>query len=215
MASAFMYVSPHVRDAYVPAYERALLKALHDILALVPAERLTIQWDVCQEVLVYEGFFADRPLDYKERILAELSRLGEIVPHGVEMGYHLCYGSPADEHLVMPRDTAIMVEIANGVRQGVKRPIDFLHMPVPRDRTDLEYVRPIAGLHGYEDTTLYLGLIHHDDHDGDRARIHAARQIVPRFGVASECGWGRTDPQRVAGLLASHRLAAEHLRELS
>jgi hypothetical protein len=215
MASAFMYVSPHARDAYIPVYERSLLKALHDIVALIPADRLAIQWDVCQEVLVYEGFFPDGPADYKDRILAELSRLGAAVPDGVELGYHLCYGSPADEHLVMPRDTAVMVEIANGVREGVRRPIDFLHMPVPRDRTDTDYVRPLAGLRGYEDTTLYLGLIHHNDPDGDLARIYAARQVVPRFGVASECGWGRTDPQRVSGLLASHRHAAERMRELS
>jgi hypothetical protein len=28
---------------------------------------------------------------------------------------------------------------------------------------------------------------------------------VPRFGIATECGWGRTDPSRVPGLLAAHR----------
>jgi hypothetical protein len=60
-------------------------------------------------------------------------------------------------------------------------------------------------------TALYLGLIHHADHAGDRARIAAAQRFVSGFGAASECGWGRTDPQRVAGLLESHRLAAELL----
>jgi hypothetical protein len=209
MASGYMYVSPKAREAYLPTYERALRHALEDILASVPAGELAIQWDVCQEVLIYEGFFADRPLDYKREIVAELARLGDAVPVAVEMGYHLCYGSPADEHLVMPRDTAIMVEMANGIRQTLARRIDFLHMPVPRDRTDPSYVRPLAGLEGFDECALYLGLIHHDDREGDLARIKAARDVVDGFGVASECGWGRTDPARVPGLLESHRTAVQ------
>ena len=207
MASAYMYVSPKARDTYIAAYERALRRALDDIVTSIPARELAIQWDVCQEVLIYENFFADRPADYERRIVDELARLGDAVPDGVEMGYHLCYGSPADEHLVMPRDMGIMIEMANGVRQAVRRSIDFLHMPVPKDRTDAAYFKPLAELRGYDDAMLYLGLIHHDDHAGDRTRIDAAHAVVPSFGVSSECGWGRTDPQRVPGLLESHRRA--------
>ena len=85
-------------------------------------------------------------------------------------------------------------------------------MPVPKDRVDADYVRPLTKLAGFADSTLYLGLIHHDDRDGDRARIRAARAFAGTFGVASECGWGRTDPQRVAGLLESHRAAVESMR---
>jgi methionine synthase II (cobalamin-independent) len=207
MASAYMSVSPKARDEYITAYDRALRRALDDTVTSIPAVQLAIQWDVCQEVLVYENFFADRPTDYKRRIVDELARLGTAVPSSIEMGYHLCYGSPADEHLVMPRDMGIMVEMANGVRQAVRRSIDFLHMPVPKDRTDAAYFKPLAGLRGYHDAALYLGLIHHDDHAGDRARIDTAHTVIPTFGVSSECGWGRTDPQRVPGLLESHRLA--------
>src|SRR4029450_771099 len=43
------------------------------------------------------------PPAYKERPPALLGRLGRAVPDGVELGYHLCYGSPADQHLVMPK----------------------------------------------------------------------------------------------------------------
>jgi hypothetical protein len=218
MASAYMYVSPRAREAYIAVYERALLGALREVVAAIPGTRLAIQWDVCQEVLIAEGFFPDRPPDHERRIVAELARLGEAVPDEVEMGYHLCYGSPADEHLVMPRDMGVMVGMANRVRQALHRRIDFLHMPVPRDRTDAAYFTPLADLAGFGDTTLYLGLIHHDDRAGDRARIEAARAFVPTFGVASECGWGRTDPRRVPGLLESHRLALailEHAGELT
>jgi len=211
MASAYMYVSPKAREAYIPAYERALLEALDEILEAIPAGRLAVQWDVCQEVLVHEGFFPDRPADYEQQIVAELARLGDAVPEAVEAGYHLCYGSPADEHLVMPRDMAVMVDMANGLRQALRRRIDFLHMPVPRDRDDAGYFQPLTRLSGFDDSALYLGLIHHDDREGDLRRIAAARPFAGWFGVAAECGWGRTDPHRVPSLLESHRAAAEHL----
>ncbi len=213
MASAYMYVSPKARDAYLPVYERALLRALEDILAGIPAQDLAIQWDVCQEVLVYEHFFEDRPEDYQQQIAAELGRLGNAVPDSVAMGYHLCYGSPADEHLIMPKDMAILVEIANRIGEAVSRRLDFIHMPVPKDRTDDAYFQPLSDLALPVDTALQLGLIHHDDPDGDRARMAAARKVVPSFGVAAECGWGRTDPQRVPGLLASHRRAVGFMQQ--
>ncbi len=213
MASAYMYVSPKARDAYLSVYERALMQALQDIVAGIPANDLAIQWDVCQEVLIYEDYFDDRPADYQAQIAAELGRLGHAVPEPVAMGYHLCYGSPADEHLVMPKDMATLVEIANGIGEAVTRRLDFLHMPVPKDRTDDAYFRPLAGLNLAAETALQLGLIHHDDGAGDCARIEAARKVVPAFGVAAECGWGRTDPQRVPSLLASHRQAVEFMRQ--
>ena len=209
MASGFMYVSPNSLDDYLPAYERALLAALGEILAGIAHEDLSIQWDVCQEVLIFEDYFPQRPADYKEQIFAELARLGAAVPEDVELGYHLCYGSPKDEHLVMPKDTGLLVEIANGLAGRLERRLDFLHLPVPRDRTDADYFAPLRQLALLAAATLYLGLIHHGDHDGDLARAARAREVVPDFGIASECGWGRTDPELVPGLIAAHRSVME------
>ena len=177
----------------------------------MPARDLSIQWDICQEVLVFETYFASRPADYKERVFALLARLGAAVPIGVELGYHLCYGSPADEHLVMPRDTAILTEIGNAIFARATRPVDFLHLPVPRERDDVAYFAPLRELPLPAATRLYLGLIHWNDAAGDRRRIDAARRVVSAFGIASECGWGRTDPTRLNGLLESHRQAADYL----
>ena len=211
MATAYMYVSPSAREAYIPAYERSLLSAVDEILASTPHDRISIQWDVCQEVLLFEDYFPHRPADYKEQIFDELRRLGSAVPETVDLGYHLCYGSPRDEHLVMPKDMGILVEIADGITARLARRLDFIHMPVPRDRTDREYYLPLEGLRLPFETELILGLIHYDDAAGDRARIDAARDFVNAFGVASECGWGRTDPARVPGLLESHHRAVEYI----
>ena len=211
MATAYMYVSPSAREDYIAAYERSLLRALGEIVGSVPSDKLSIQWDVCQEVLIFEDYFADRPEDYKEQVFAELGRLGNAVPAEVDLGYHLCYGSPRDEHLVMPADMGILVEIANGLSAGLDRRLDFVHMPVPKDRTDAAYFRPLRDLEIAVDTEVMLGLIHYDDEGGDCERIDRARRFLPEFGVATECGWGRTDPNRVPGLLVSHRLAVDYL----
>ena len=211
MSSAFMYVSPRSHDAYLRVYERALLQALETIVARIPADDLSIQWDVCQEVLLFENYFPSRPDDYRERVAALLGRLGAAVPAAVECGFHLCYGSPADQHLVMPRDAGILTEIAGAIVARVPRRVDFLHLPVPRERDDAAYFAPLRALALAADTQLYLGLIHHDDAAGDRRRIDTARHVAPVFGVATGCGWGRTDPSRVEGLLTSHRRAVEYL----
>lgn len=209
MASGYMYVSPSSLAAYLPVYERSLLAALRQIVETIPHRDLSIQWDVCQEVLVFEQFFPHRPATYKIDIFAELARLGNAVPPDVECGYHLCYGSPRDAHLVMPKDTAILVEIANGLTDRLNRPLDFLHLPVPQDRTDAAYFAPLRDLRLPPGMTLYLGLIHHDDAAGDQARIAAAAAVVPAFGIATECGWGRGDPDTIPDLLAAHRHAME------
>jgi len=111
----------------------------------------------------------------------------------------------------MPRETGVLAEIGNAILARVARPVDFLHLPVPRERDDGAYFAPLRGLTLPARTRLYLGLLHHGDAAGDRRRIDTARAVVPSFGVATECGWGRTEPSRVEGLLASHRRAIEYL----
>ena len=212
MSPAYMYVSPAGRPAFLAAYERSLLAALRRVVTAIPAGDLAVQFDVCQEILVFENYFPSRPPDYKEAVFATLGRLGDAVPEAAELGFHLCYGSPADEHLVQPRDAGILVEVMNGIGAAVRRRIDYLHIPVPKDRTDDAYFAPLRDWKRRDGTHLYIGLIHHDDEAGDQRRIEATRRAVPRFGIASECGWGRSDPTRLPGLLRSHRHAAERLR---
>ena len=204
MSTAYMYMSHKAHKDFINVYERSLRTALETILDGIPHEDLAIQYDVCQEVLIFEDYFPHRPDDYKKQIFDLLGRLGDAVPEDVQLGYHLCYGSPADEHLVMPRDTEILVEMLNGVNAAVRRRIAFLHIPVPRARTDDGYFRPLQNLSIDRDIELYLGLIHHDDEAGDSARIATARNYLDDFGMSTECGWGRTDPARVPGLLDSH-----------
>ena len=209
MAVGYWFVSPSARPGFFAAYERAFKADLAKICAAVPLEDLAIQWDVCQEVLAWEGYFPNRPESYKQDIAGMLARLGDAVPEPAELGYHLCYGTPNDEHVVMPTDLANTVEIAHGTLAGLERSLQFIHVPAPKHRDDAAYYAPLADLRLPEGCELYLGLIHHDDRAGDRRRIAAAEQAVSSFGIATECGWGRGDPARAPGLLDSHRIALE------
>jgi hypothetical protein len=208
-SSGYLYVSGPARQTYFRVYERALLKALANIVKTIPVQDLAIQWDVCQEVLAFEGYFKDRPADYKKQTFDMLGRLGDAVPASVELGYHLCYGSPADEHLVQPKDAGILVEMMDGIAAATKRPIDFFHIPVPKERTDSAYYAPLRNWKRPAGTELYLGLLHHDDETGDRRRVAVAKEFIEDFGLSAECGWGRTEPGRLPGLLKGHRAAAE------
>ena len=59
------------------------------------------------------------------------------------------------------------------------------------------------------DTELYLGLVHDSDTlDENRARIEKASNYVKNFGIATECGFGRKNPQAIPGLLRLHVMLA-------
>ena len=105
--------------------------------------------------------------------------------------------------------TGIMVEMTNAIAVGVKRPIQFFHLPVPKGRTDDAYYVPLETLKLGPETELYLGLIHHDDAKGDATRLAVARRHVRVDGIATECGMARGDPARLPGMLAAHARAAE------
>jgi hypothetical protein len=59
------------------------------------------------------------------------------------------------------------------------------------------------------ETELYLGLIHHNDAEGDAVRLAAARRHTHVDGVGTECGMARGDPARLPALLAAHVRAAD------
>ena len=103
-----------------------------------------------------------------------------------------------------------MVEIVNRIPAGVRRPIQFFHLPVPQPRSDDAYFAPLEGLRLPAGTELYLGLVHHDDDAGNLARLAAARRHARVDGIATECGMARGDPAQFPGLLQAHARLAEH-----
>ena len=210
IAPTYNNMVPAHRQGLLAPLTRHFISEVERIAAVIPNERLALQWDVCQEVLAWEGYYDKGPIDFRTETLEVLTKIGAAVPAGIELGYHLCYGSPADEHLLQPKDMGLMVEMANAIVAGISRPIDFFHMPVPRPRSDDAYFAPLDGLALGAETALYLGLIHHDDPAGDTARLAAARRHARVDGISTECGMARGDPSRLPALLAAHIRAVEN-----
>jgi len=113
------------------------------------------------------------------RVLA-LTKAGDIAP-GIEMGFHLCYGDAGHKHFAEPGDTGLMVKVAKDVIKGVGRKVDWIHMPVPKERDDEAYFAPLRDLipslkeHG---TQLYLGLVRERDEQGTKSRAETAAKLL-------------------------------------
>ena len=88
----------------------------------------------------------------------------------------------------------------------MKRPVQWISLPVPRNRADDAYFAPLRDLKLPAETELYLGLVHLTDGvEGTERRIEAAQRAIDRpFGVATECGLGRRPPDTIPQLLRIH-----------
>ena len=175
-----------------PAYERAMMREVATLCAGVPHDELTIQWDVCPEMVAWDGRMRRMAGDPKTEILTRLARISAAVPADVELGFHLCYGDVDGKHFIEPEDAGKLVELANALAATITRPIAYIHMPVPIERSDEAYFKPLEGLKLAAGTELYLGCVHAADGvEGTKRRIRAAQKYVADFGIATECGMGR------------------------
>lgn len=136
-------------------------------------------------------------------------RLCERIPEDVKLAFHLCYGDLRHKHFIEPQDTSLLVELANALlaRETLGRRTESIHLPVPKERTDSDYLAPLAGLKldnssGSKPPYVYLGVVHANDEAGTKKRIETAQASVPfPFGVATECGLGRTPPEEIDSIL--------------
>lgn len=197
-------VVPSERDNIAPAYEAAIFREVERIAAAISHSELSVQWDCTEPPRYEDASAADR-----ESMLASMTEFSRHVPAGVELGYHFCYGDWEHRHPRDPRDAGAMVEMANALAQSVERPIDWLHMPVPRGRDDDAFFEPLRDLKLQPSTALFLGLVHYTDGlDGTRRRMQAADRVVAGYGIATECGLGRRVNQDIIELLRIHAEAA-------
>jgi len=205
LAPISAFVVPEHQRVLEPVYEEQLLRELRLILQEVPHDQLAIQWDTNFEFGMLEGVFPVWFDDVKGGILERLLRLSRHVAPDVQLGYHFCYGDVQHRHFKEPTDASRLVDVANALAASLGRPLNWIHLPVPRERLDEAYYAPLRELRLRSETELYLGLVHHTGGvEGTRRRMEIARRFVSGFGVATECGWGRRPPNTVAELLRIH-----------
>jgi methionine synthase II (cobalamin-independent) len=196
-----------------PAYEQAMKREVDQIARHIPHSDLCIQWDVCHDMIVWDGQPQDQfPLvnASKDEIVARFARICAGIPADVELGVHLCYGDFGGKHFFDPVTARHLVDIANAIAKAVSHPIAYIHMPVPLPRATDDYLAPLKDLKLAPGTELYLGLIHAaDGAEGARKRIALARKYVSDFGVATECGFARArKPDLVHTLIDIHAAVA-------
>ncbi len=198
-----------------PIYNEAVKAEIGKIAAAIPHQDLAIQLDIASAVFARLERGEANPYgaskdDMIERFADIAAGLGNAVPKDVELLIHFCYGDAMHRHVIEPTDMADMVALAGAVLARMARPVDMIHMPVPRDRHDDAYFAPLAGLNLPPETRLCLGLVHHSDGiEGTKRRMAAAARQVRDYMIATECGFGRRAPETIPELLAIHAEAAE------
>jgi methionine synthase II (cobalamin-independent) len=231
-------IAAKYRTLVEPYYAAALLRALQNIQSQIPHGDLAIQIDCAHEFGLLEQIWKlpgeDRFAPWwttelpneDELFIPVVDRIVAFAGQGhvakdVELGFHFCYGDIGHKHFVEPKDTGLMVKLARAVfsrlaEQG--RVVTFFHAPVPRERDDEAYFAPLRELIPLlreGGTELYLGLVREGDEEGTNRRIETARKVVGEevsWGVASECGLGRTPRDQVASILAIMKAVARPVR---
>jgi ubiquinone/menaquinone biosynthesis C-methylase UbiE len=216
LAPISAFVALEDQAAVETAYEAAMAAELERILGGIPEDQLALQWDTNFEFGMLEGDLSVWFGDVKGGILERLLRISRLVPPGVELGFHFCHGHDEQGGRSGHRDMSLMVEIGNALAGSLDRPLNWVHMPLPRDRTDAEFLVPLRGLRLQPETELYLGALHPADSDAEAAqRVELAHEFAGEFGIATPCGWGRLAPERLDGLIALHERLSRPIAEPS
>ncbi|WP_213814189.1 hypothetical protein [Glaciihabitans sp. dw_435] len=216
------FVVSESQAAVEPEYEKALFSELDRILAAIPHDQLAIQWDTAFEFGMLEeaviwgtkltSWFADTHEGILEGVIERGVRQAAAVPGDVEVGYHLCYGDVEEAHFVEPEDASTLAEVLTGLFVEAPRVISFVHLPVPIERDDDAFFAPLGAVAWPQNTEVFLGLVHHEDGvEGALRRAATASRVVPNFGIATECGFGRGPSERTDGLLDLHNEVAAAL----
>lgn len=222
LASTAASFVPEEVTAITASYEAALLADLDRALARIPHDHCAVQWDVCMEMLMLEGF-AGFDATVRE-ISASLVRCVDRVPADLPVGLHLCYGDYGHMHQIQPKSLECQVQLLSAVAAAASRPVDWASFTVPQDRRDEGYFAPLRELAVGPETELDFGIVPYYPADqapgttDDQVRAIDAALAKSRagardWGIATECGMGRVANGDVLELLDLHRDILERQRE--
>jgi len=107
-----IFIVPESLHDLWPAYERAMLRELNEILSAIPHEDLAIQWDMSPE---FHEVIERRNVEVanvvaRDELVTAVARITDAVPISVETGWHFCYGDTGryddDHELIMSSSRA-------------------------------------------------------------------------------------------------------------
>lgn len=211
----WLYIEDELQADLDPIYNQAVKREIDKIAKAIPADELAIQFDVASAVFArleraQASSYGANKSETQQRFADILVDLASHVPGDIDLLFHFCYGDAGHKHVVEPTDMSDMVVMANSLCARIARPIQLIHMPVPRDRSDPAYFAPLGSLRMKPETLLCLGLVHHTDGaEGTARRLATAKQFVENFAIGTECGFGRRAVETIPELLHIHRVTAE------
>ena len=80
IAPTYNNMMPTDRPALIPMLTTHMLGEVAAIAQALPHDRIALQWDVCQEVIAWEGYYEPGPVDFRKETIAELIAIGDGVP---------------------------------------------------------------------------------------------------------------------------------------
>ena len=147
----WLYVQEDLHPAVDKLFNDAVLREIDKIAAAIPHDQLAIQFDIASAVFArlernQPTSYGKTKLEMQETFAGIVVRLANHVPADIDLMFHFCYGDAGHKHVIEPTDMGDMVEFANRLTARVTRPIQLIHMPVPRDRSDDAYFEPLKRL---------------------------------------------------------------------
>ena len=192
-------------------------REIDKIAAAIPHDELAIQFDVASAVFARlraqraRRATAATKHEMQETLRRHPDRARQPRAGDIELLFHFCYGDSNHKHVVEPTDMGDMVEFANRLSRGVKRPIQLIHMPVPRDRADDAYFEPLRAAEAAAgDRAVPRAWCTTPTASTARGGASPRRRSTSQdFSIATECGFGRREPETIPELLRIHAAIAD------
>jgi hypothetical protein len=115
--------------------------------------------------------------------------------------------------MIEPTSLATQVRLANAVTEQADRALSWVSFTVPQDRADEAYFAPLAELNTSPGTELYLALVPYHPDKQAAGTTDAQVALIDRYlppgvgpwGICTECGMARAEPEDVPQLIDLHR----------
>lgn len=94
---------------------------------------------------LFVDFFKPYFAPVKEGILERFQKLAKAVDPQEKAGYHMCYGNYKQKHWLEPENVGLPVKLIDTLidQVGPFYRVDYVHIPVPKNRIDLDYFLPL------------------------------------------------------------------------
>lgn len=211
LASVAAWVAPEDQDHVELSYERALFADLDRLLAALPHSEIAVQWDVAVEFGLMVGGFPAGASHTFDRIVERLVRCADRVPGDVPVGFHLCYGDYQHRHFKEPESLELQVQVANGVSAAALRLVNWFSFTVPQYQREASFFAPLRDLRTGEGTELYFALVPYHPAEQEPGTTGEQVRLVDQYlgqqgwGICTECGMARAEPDEIPVLLDQHR----------